>query len=310
VRPSVPAALAVAFAVAAAAVPAAQRFTARAVGVRVDVLVMNGHRPVTGLAAPDFELRDNGVVQEIAEVDHEQLPLNLILVFDTSSSVAGPRMGALLDAGQSLIGQLRDADRVAVLSFASHVALLAPLTPSRDQVRGAFRALHADGTTSLRDAAFAGLALREGDPGRTLLLIFSDGADTSSWLSAPQVIEAAKRTDAVVYAVAVTREERIAAPGSDPVFAAAQRLRRGTIDVKEAGKFLERLTGESGGRVLFATSDADLTSAFTQTLAEFRDRYVLSFRPTGVGATGWHRLEVTLKGKKGKVTARRGYFAE
>ena len=152
--------LAVLCALWSAAPSPAQRFTSRAVGVRVDVLVTNGRQPVTGLSARDFELRDDGVVQALAEVDHEQLPLNLILVFDTSTSVAGSRMGALLAAGQALIGQLRPADRVAVLSFASRLHLLAPLTPSRDQVQAAFRALHADGTTALRDAAFAGLALR------------------------------------------------------------------------------------------------------------------------------------------------------
>jgi hypothetical protein len=61
---------------------------------------------------------------------------------------------------------------------------------------------------------------------------------------------------------------------------------------------------------LYTASATDLRSAFTRTLAEFRDRYVLSYTPTGVGASGWHRLEVALEGKKGKVTARRGYFAE
>lgn len=307
--------LAVVFVVAAVPLVDAQRFTSRAVGVRVDVLVTNDRKPVAGLTARDFELRDDGVVQQVAEVDLEQLPLNLILVFDTSSSVAGDRMRSLLAAGQALLEQLRDADRVAVLSFSSRVRLLAPLTPSRQQVHTAFRALNAIGATSLRDAAFAGLALREADPGRTLVLIFSDGADTSSWLTAPQVIEAAKRTDAVVYAVAVTRERTvtrlsIALPSGAGAVAPTQRVQQQTLAVKEAGKFLERLTEESGGRVLFATSDVDLRNAFTKTLAEFRDRYVLSYTPTGVAPTGWHRLDVTLKGKKGKVTARRGYFAE
>jgi VWFA-related protein len=296
-------------AVLAAALSPPQRFTSRAVGVRVDVLVVNGRQPVTGLTARDFELRDDGVVQEVAEIDHEQLPLNLILVFDTSTSVAGPRMEALLDAGRALIGQLRDADRVAVLSFASHVALLAPLTPSRDQVHAAFRGLHAEGTTSLRDAAFAGLALRDEDPGRTLVLIFSDGADTSSWLTPSKVIDVARRTDAVVYAIATGREESVISTGVSPTGERSGTARR-TILVKDAGEFLESLAEETGGRVSFASSNADLRSAFTQTLAEFRDRYVLSYAPAGVAATGWHRLDVRLKGKKGKVTARRGYFAE
>jgi Ca-activated chloride channel family protein len=301
--------------VATAALPGAQRFTSRALAVRVDVLVTDGRHPLTGLTARDFELKDDGVVQAIAEIEHEQLPLNLILVFDTSTSVAGARLRALLDAGQSLVEQLRDGDRVAVLSFASRVRLLAPLTPSRQQVRGALAALDAAGTTSLRDAAFAALALRGADPGRTLLLIFSDGDDTSSWLSRAQVIEAARRTDAVVYAVAVTREHTVTrlagpTPGWPGTLVPRPIVRQETVAVKSAGRFLEEVTQESGGRVLFATSDADLRGAFTQTLAEIRDRYVLSYTPTGVAATGWHRLDVTLKGKKGKVTARRGYFAE
>jgi VWFA-related protein len=300
---------------AAAPPPGGQQFTSRAIGVRVDVLVTDGRHPITGLTARDFELKDDGVVQAIAQLDHEQLPLNLILVFDTSTSVAGARLRALLDAGQSLVEQLRNGDRVSVLSFASRVRLLAPLTPSRQQVRGALAALEATGATSLRDAAFAALALRGADPGRTMLLIFSDGVDTSSWLSTTQVIETARRTDAVIYAVALTREETVtrlavASPGWPGAPTGLQVVRQDTVAVKSAGRFLEKLTEESGGRILFATSDGDLRAAFTRTLAEFRDRYVLSYTPAGVAATGWHRLEVTLKGKKGKVTARRGYFAE
>jgi len=310
-----PAVLVLMVVAAAAALPGAQQFTSRALAVRVDVLVTDSRQPVTGLTARDFELKDDGVVQAIAQFDHEQLPLNLILVFDTSASVAGARLRALLDAGQSLVEQLRDGDRVTVLSFASRVRLLAPLTPSRQQVRGVLAALEATGATSLRDAAFAALALRGADPGRTLLLIFSDGNDTSSWLSTDQVIEAARRTDAVIYAVAVTREQTVtrlavASPGWPGTSTDMQVVRQVTFAVRDAGKFLDGLTRETGGRVLFATSDADLRAAFTKTLAEFRDRYVLSYTPTGVAPTGWHRLDVTLKGKKGKATARRGYFAE
>lgn len=278
-----------------------QRFTSKTIGVRVDVLVTSGNQLVRGLNARDFELRDEGVVQSVSEVDVEGMPLNLILGFDTSGSVAGERMHHLLEAGNALLAGLQPQDRVALLSFASRVRLLAPLTPSRQQIRGALSVLKAEGATSLRDAAFAALALREEDPGRTLVLIFSDGADTSSWLRPATVIEAAKRTDAVVYAVAL--EERRYVTSS--LF-----NRTGEVTVQQAGKFLDSLTEESGGRVIFANSNSDLRATFTQALAEFRDRYVLSYVPTGVSTSGWHRLEVKLKGKSGKVTARRGYFAE
>ncbi len=285
--------------VTATATVDAQRFTSRAVGVRVDVLVTNGGQLVRGLSAGDFDLRDEGVPQTVSQVELEQIPLNLILVFDTSGSVAGDRMRGLLEAGKALLDGLRDQDRVALVSFSTRVRLLAPLTSNRQQIRAAFDTLEAHDATSLRDAAFAGLALRESDPGRTLLLIFSDGDDTSSWLTTPKVIETAKRTDAVVYAVVVPFQRAFWTPQG------------GAIDtVKKAGKFLESLTEETGGRILFASSNSDLRATFTKTLAEFHDRYVLSYTPTGVSATGWHRLEVKLKGKSGKVTARRGYSAE
>ena len=92
---------------------------------------------------------------------------------------------------------MRDRDRVALLSFSSRIRLLAPLTPSRQRIGAALARLEAAGTTSLRDAAFAGVALREEDPGRTVMLLFSDGADTSSWLGAARVIETAKRTGGI-----------------------------------------------------------------------------------------------------------------
>lgn len=283
----------------------AQRFRSGTVAVRVDVLVTNGQQLVTGLDATDFELRDQGVLQSVKEIEIEQIPLNLILVFDTSGSISGERMRSLVQAGESLLDGLRPYDRVALLSFATRVRLLAPLTPSRQQIQGAFATLVGRGATSLRDAAFAAMALREADPGRTLVLIFSDGVDTSSWLEAPAVLEAAKRTDAVVYAIALATEQHFITlgPGGRGVTRSAVRT------VEKAGKFLEDLTEETGGRVVFANSHKDLRTTFTRTLAEFRDRYVLSYTPTGVSSTGWHRLDVKVKRKSGKVTARRGYFA-
>ena len=296
---------------AATLVGAQQQFRSGTIGVRVDVLVTNGQQLVRGLTAKDFELRDEGVVQAVSEVEIEQIPLNLILVFDTSASVAGERLRSLLDAGDALLGGLRLQDRVALLSFSTRVRLLAPLTPSRDQIRAALRSLQANGLTSLRDAAFAGLALRDADPGRTLVLIFSDGADTSSWLRSEAVIESAKRSDAVIYAVAIPEQETrwtaTAVPGSSSAIVTARPV---TPTVEEAGKFLDSVTEETGGRVLFANNHTDLRATFEKTLAEFRDRYVLSYVPTAVSTTGWHRVEVKLKTKSGKVTARRGYFAE
>ena len=101
--------------------PAAQQFKSGTVGVRVDVLVTNGQQLVRGLQASDFELRDEGVLQEVTQVDVEEIPLNLILVFDTSGSMAGQRLQSLLEASRSLLDGLRARDRVALLSFSTRV---------------------------------------------------------------------------------------------------------------------------------------------------------------------------------------------
>jgi Ca-activated chloride channel family protein len=319
VKPSIAASIAAGL-VCAGALAHAQRFTSQADAVRVDVLVMDGRKAVRGLTAADFEIRDNNVVQTVRQVEVERLPLNVICVFDTSGSVAGPRLDNLLLAGHALLDGLQPRDRVALLTFANRVSLQSTLTGDHERIWGAMALLQANGTTSLRDAAFAGLALRESDPGRTLLLLFSDGADTSSWLPAARVIEAAKRTDVVVYPVALpdrivttmTMTGRGRITGSDLSGPANSRPIPSNVTVRfdNSSRFLDDLADETGGRVVRVESDRDLRATFVSTLTEFRDRYVLMYAPTGVAQKGWHQLTVRLKGKKGTVTARRGYFAQ
>jgi VWFA-related protein len=302
--------------VAALVTSDAQKFRSGALGIRVDVLVTDGSKPVTGLTTEDFELRDEGVVQTVSVLDVEQLPLNVILAFDTSSSMAGSRLTSLVAAARALLGGLRDVDRTALLTFSGRVRLLAPLTPSRMQLMSALDRVQASGTTALRDAAFTAVSLPESEDVRTLVLIFSDGADTASWLTEEKVIEAAKASDAVVYPVRVRRLATV--PAGDAVLkdkhgflmTPLEPPRTKTIDLDSRNTFVADLAAATGGRVMYADADIDLRSTFAQTLDEFRNRYVLSYTPTGVSATGWHRVEVRLKAKKGKVSARRGYFAE
>jgi VWFA-related protein len=256
-------------------------------------------------------VRDGGVLQSIREIEIEQLPLNVMIALDTSGSVAGRRLEYLVNASGALLDGLLPKDRIALLSFSTRVRLLAPLTPSRDQVRAALSAMKGAGTTSLRDAAFSALALREDDPGRTLMLLFSDGADTSSFLDAGDVIEAAKRTDVVVYPVGI--RQRVTLITESGYLVSRRELsgaRVPTIDITQAGKFLTDLAEATGGRVMLAGADADLRDTFVGILAEFRNRYVLTYEPAGIPAGGWHPIEVKLKRTSGKITARRGYFAQ
>lgn len=278
------------------------QFKSHVAGVRVDALVTDGRRPVAGLTARDFELRDNGVTQTITDVDYETLPLNIISVLDVSSSVAGAPLGHLKKSYLAVIDALAGDDRAALISFANQIELHSGLTGDRTRLRALADRVQPGGATSVFDATFAALALREADQGRTLVLLLSDGQDTSSWLTARKVVQAARRTDVVLYPVTM----RVSGP----------RLTEDGRSIKmpqgptPSERWLDALAEETGGRVVYASDEAALARTFLDVLKEFRQRYVLSYSPSGVSSAGWHTIGVKLRGKSGDVRARRGYFAK
>ena len=138
------------------------------------------------------------------------------------------------------------------------------------------------GNTAVIDGTYVGMTIGESDAGRALLIVFSDGLDTSSWLSADKVLDAAKRSDVVAYAVAVR----------SPV----------------KPEFLHDLTSLSGGRLFEVEKSEDLASTFVGILDEFRRRYLVSYTPQGVAREGWHRLDVRVR-RRATVKARPGYLA-
>ena len=150
--------------------------------------------------------------------------------------------------------------------------------------------------------------LRDPSPGRPLVLVFSDAADTASWLPGARVIELVQRHDAVVYGVnlrgAETRPLGYLADFTSGIQAHLENVAAAAF--KES--FIERLAGESGGSAFLAEESGELRAAFERIVAEFRSRYVITCMPRGVEAGGWHPLQVSLKGRSGRVTARRGYL--
>lgn len=275
------------------ALPAQQhKFTSGVDLVRVDALVTDGHSTISGLASKDFELRDNGVVQKIDSVLLESLPLSVTFVLDTSGSVVGTKLVSLERAVDVVLDRLRGEDMAALITFSHRVHLARTLTADHGAIRDAVHAADASGTTALRDAVYTGLALSGGEHARSLVLAFSDGLDNASWLSDAVVQRAAERSDAVVYAVAVAETP---ATGTEKA-----RYARGQTD------FLQAIATVTGGRLVRADT-GDVAAAFGAVLDEFRTRYLITYSPAGVPAKGWHPIELTVKGRRTVITARRGY---
>ena len=211
-----------------ARVGARQTFTSRIEAVRVDVLVTENGRPVQGLTPADFEVLDNGVRQRVDLASFEQIPLNVVLALDMSASLQGLRLGHLQTAGKRVLDGLKPGDRAALVAFSHVVSPSQGLTDDLDRVRAALDQARGEGLTSLIDATHAGMLLGESDAGRSLLIVFSDGVDTSSWLTADAVLETARRGDVVVYGVEIG--ERRASFPRDLSEVTGGRLLRHRID--------------------------------------------------------------------------------
>lgn len=267
--------------------------------VQVDVSVIHGGKSVAGLTAANFKLTDDGVQQAITGVSLERLPLNVFLVLDISGSVEGGRLASLVDAGLGLLQALRSGDRAALVTFSEAVRVDVPLTKDAPSIERALKSLSASGGTSLRDAVHVALQQHPLDATRSVVILFTDGRDTVSWLPAPSLVDEARRMGVVVQVIELSDPSAASLP-----IGPGQRSR--PLQVRPA--ILERLTGASGGRIWSATSPRDLRSLFTQALEEMRARYLLTFTPSSRPREGWHDLKVSLQNARGDVTARTGYF--
>lgn len=248
--------------------------------VRVDVLVTERGVPVKGLAATDFDVRDNGIEQRVELIAQDALPLSLVLVLDVSESVQGSRLVNLVAASDGLVTAAEPADQVTLLTFNHALRLAASQSRDREKVRRALARTNGFGMTALRDAVHAGLLLAEGGAGRGVVVVFSDGFDTSSWLSEDQVMSTARLADVLTYAVVIGPQQP---------------------------RFLRDVTSATGGTLFHAESEAKLKAAFLAVLQDFKNRYVVGYRPTGVDTNGWHDLRVRVKRRPVRVQARPGY---
>ena len=273
---------AAAAAVAAVATLAGQQasFSARVDTVRVDVEVRRGDRPVTGLAADDFEIFDNGVRQKVALMSSTALPLSVVLALDTSESLDQKERAHLVAAGTRVIDALRPSETAALLTFSERIAIHSGFTADRAALRALVAAPTASGDTALHDAAHAAMLLGTSAPGRSIVILFSDGDDTASFLGDDAVIETARRTGSVVCVVMIGGE----------------------------GTLLRELAKTTGGEFVKESRLDRVAARFAELLDGFRHRYLVSFTPTKVEGAGWHKLTVRVRGG-GEVRARTGYWA-
>jgi VWFA-related protein len=279
-------------------------FRTRAAGVSIDALVTDDERPVTGLTVKDFELTDSGVAQSIEVTTLRDLPVDVIIVLDNSTSLREDGLKNLVRATDTLLGSLQPRDRAALVTFSQVVVIRSGLTPRHADVRNIARELKIEGTTSVIDAVFAGTTLQTAADRSSLLLVFSDGIDTASWLRPDQVLATVRRSAVVPYAVVLG--EGVTPTGEAPVHIGVRRTGPAEEPFDATARFLRDLVVTGGGVFMSAGNTRMLERHFAEALDSFRQRYVITYVPRGVEGAGWHPVSIKVKGGH-RVRARPGY---
>lgn len=296
---------------AAPATPAPQEPVIR-VGVEiVNVFVTvrdRDRRIVTNLEKEQFRVFEDGREQKIEYFARETaLPVTLALLLDTSISMRNVLLPAKEAASLFLRRVLRQEDLAFVASFDVNVDLLQDFTGDPARLERAIRRAEInsplpDGPvartgplgTRFYDAVW--LASRDKlrrEAGRKAIVIVTDAVDAGSRVRLEEALEAAQRTDAVIYIIGIY----------DPYFY------HGSFGASGSG-VARKLAEETGGRAFFFRDGRKLEEAFDQIAEELRTQYILGYYPQNRARDGGFRrlkVETTVRGHR--VQARRGYYA-
>jgi Ca-activated chloride channel homolog len=246
--------------------------------------------PVTGLKASDFEVYDNNVRQDISTFAAGEFPLTVALGVDRSWSMAGAPLRLAKQASQSFLRALKPADRSMVVAISNEADVIAPLSSDRVAQVRAIDALDPWSTTALHDAIIATLDRLEPEQGRQAIVVFSDGTDRYSHATAAQVLERARRSNALIYPIAFGKQ-------------------------KQRPTLLADLAIATGGRSFFLKDARELEPTLATIARELRYQYLLGYGPAdpiAPGAHEWRSIRVHLRNAPAgvRVRARDGYTTD
>jgi Ca-activated chloride channel family protein len=275
---------------------------AYAIRTNVDLVVLHAtvrdHKgtPVSGLGKESFQVYEDKVPQPIESFSHEDLPVTVGLVIDSSGSMR-PKRADVIAAAMAFVRSSNPADQIFVVNFNEHVSLGLPVNlpfaNNAGQLESALFRRNISGMTALYDAVTLAIEhLQKGKSDKKVLIVVSDGGDNASQQSLAQVLSLVNQSSALIYTVGIFDEN----------------------DEDRNPRVLKQLSRASGGEAFFPETLEEILPICEQIAHDIRNQYTITFAPTNKIQNGAYRkIEVKARelasGSRLSVSTRAGYSA-
>lgn len=253
---------------------------------------------VGSLKKGSFQVFDNGVEQKVSLFEQTtDQPLSVAILIDTSGSTGKDlkyETDSVVRFAKALFRDGNPDDRAAVYTFNWEVVLRRAYTRDLDSIERKIRGLKGEGGTSMYDAVHLAADELGDHQGRHVMIIVTDGGDTTSSRTFHQALESAQRADAIIYPILVM-----------PITNDAGR----NIGGENA---LTTMAAGTGGRVFAPSVGAQLDQAFADILRDLRTQYLIGYYPSKVPPTKnrFHQIRLTVDRPGLRVYTRNGYYGD
>ncbi|HLJ25157.1 MAG TPA: VWA domain-containing protein [Candidatus Angelobacter sp.] len=272
------------------------RVNVRLVNVFTTVTDTHG-APIADLTKDDFKITEDGVPQTISIFSREsELPLNVVLAIDTSESTRRDMKLEIASAKKFVHSILRPGDRLSLFQISEDVLQLTRFTADMKSIERGIDDLQKGAGTSLYDGIFLASDTLLDRQGRKVMVLITDGGDTTSSATYASSLRRAQEAEAIVYSIIVV-----------PVAADAGRNTGGEHALIQISK-------DTGGKYYYAESIEQLDQAFRQISEELRTQYLIAYYPSRrVSDSAFRRITVDVRkkdpdGNPLQVRHRAGYY--
>lgn len=242
--------------------------------------------PLKGLTASNFSVQEDGATAQVKRVlplEQGEEPISVILAIDRSGSMKGKPIRDARQAAVNFVGEMRGIDRVGVVSFDDHVAVISRLSSDKGALGKAIERITVGRDTALNDAIVKALGLLSPFTGRRAVVVLTDGKENRSTATRKVAIDKAIEIGVPVITVGLGEE----------------------VDATA----LEAIAGRTGGSAFFAQESGELPNLYRAIARQLINQYRVTLQSGKSLDSGWHRLRVQLKASKGKAEVERLYLA-